>query len=74
MYNSKIVLNPLMISDLEPLLIVILTLLPSAEIGGPPGLALETVNTQNENLSTACSITMYSHVLHYVPRYFLYPL
>ena len=59
---------------------VILTLLPSSEIGGPPGLALETVDILNVqakfDLSIASLITTYSCALHrYTTRhYFLYPL
>ena len=45
--------SPHIPSDYEPLSMVILTLLPFAEIGGPPGLALETVEIQNESLSAA---------------------
>ena len=37
---------PRIASTLEPLPMVILTLLPSAVKGGPPGLALETVDIQ----------------------------
>ena len=38
---------PTYTSDLEPLPIVILTLLPSVEIRGQPDLALEAVDIQN---------------------------
>ena len=46
--------SPCITSDLEPLPMVIFTLLPSAEIGGPLVLALETVdilNVRAKNLS-----------------------
>ena len=39
--------SPCIVSDLEPLQMVIITLLLSADIGGPPGLPLETVDIQN---------------------------
>ena len=62
--------------DLEPLPMVILTLLPSTEIGGPPGLALETVDILNIqakfNLSIliAYLITTYIPVHYTITRYF----
>ena len=55
--------SPYIASDLEPLPMVILALrlFPSAAIGGPPGLALETVDIHTEPL-------------HYARCCFLYPL
>ena len=49
---------PRITSDLEPLPMVIFTLLSTAEIGGPPGLALKVVDIQMFDLGAACSITL----------------
>ena len=52
---------------------VILTLLPSAGIGGPPDLTLETRHPErsSENLSTSWSITACSRALHrYLIHYY----
>ena len=64
-----------MASALDPVPMVILTLLESTAKGGPPGLALETVNIQKvrvkilDNYVLPCTTP-----LHYVHHYFLYPL
>ena len=69
--------SPHILSNLEPLPTVILTLLLSAVIDGPPGLALKAwyqhPERSNKNLSAACSITTYSHYTLCVPL-LLYPL
>ena len=67
--------SPHIASDIEPLLIVILILLLSAEIGGPPAHSPSRncwhPERSSEYLRAACSITAYSRALH---CYFLYPL